>query len=414
MAPMLAGPRRRRVPRPLRVLFVVTLLVIAGCGAYVGYAAVRSAQPVTLPAPTGHYAVGRTITEWADGTRADPLAPRSGSPRRLSVWLWYPATPGIDTRTAPYTPGPWAGLHFGGALAWTETGFDDVRVHAVADAPIAAGRFPVVVLEPGLGFAAPQYTTIAENLASRGYVVAGVTPTYSANLTVIGGTALPATEAGNPPVFDTGDLHAGPAQAAGGRLAGVWADDARFVAAQAAGLQVRGRFAGHIDTTTTVYVGHSLGGAAALEACRADPHCGGAADLDGTQYGAVVHTGLTKPLLLIGSQSTCITGTCEPATPGDQADQDTARSLLSASTGPVWCYRIRGAEHFDFTDYGAYYLAVPADFLLALGSIDGSEALTITDAYLGAFVDRAARGRPDALLSTPAPHPQVEVQHAAH
>lgn len=389
-------------------------LVIVGFGAYVGYAAIRSAQPVTLPAPTGQYPVGRTITEWTDITRSDPLAPQGGSPRRLPVWLWYPAAPAAGAKTAPYTPGAWAGLHLGGALAWTETGFDDVRVHAVADAPVAPGLFPVVVLEPGLGFAAPQYTTIAESLASHGYLVVGITPTYSANLTVVGGTALPATEAGNPRAFDTADLHAGRAQDAGNRLVDVWADDARFAATQAAGLQTRGRFAGHVGTTTTVYIGHSFGGAAALEACRSDPHCVGAADLDGTQYGAVVHSGLTKPLLLVGSEAACITGTCEPATPGDRADQGTARSLLAASSGPSWCYRIRGAEHFDFTDYGAYYLAAPADLLLALGPIDGRVALDITDAYLGAFVDRAVRGRPDALLSAPAPYPQVEVQHTAH
>ncbi|MDT7806060.1 MAG: hypothetical protein QOI78_9493, partial [Actinomycetota bacterium] len=276
--------------------------------------------------------------------------------------------------------------------------------------PVAAGRFPVVVLEPGLGFAVPQYTAIAENLASLGYLVAGVTPTYSANLTVLDGTTVPSSEAGNPSAFDSADLHSGQAQATGDRLVDVWAADARFTAAQTARLQAQGRFAGHVDTTSTVYIGHSFGGAAALEACRTDPRCAGAADLDGTQYGAVVHSGLTKPLMLIGSQDSCVTGICEPATPSDQADQDTARSLLDAGTGPVWCYRLAGAEHFDFTDYGAYYLAAPADFVLALGPIDGNVALTVTNAYLGAFADHVVRGRPEAVLGTPSPYPQAEVQ----
>ncbi|VVJ24906.1 lipase (secreted protein) [Amycolatopsis camponoti] len=59
-----------------------------------------------------------------------------------------------------------------------------------------------MVLLPGLGFAAPQYTTIAEDLASQGYLVTGVTPTYSANLTLVGGAPVPADEAGNPAAFD--------------------------------------------------------------------------------------------------------------------------------------------------------------------------------------------------------------------
>ncbi|MGH3430053.1 MAG: hypothetical protein ACRD3Q_12985, partial [Terriglobales bacterium] len=49
-----------------------------------------------------------------------------------------------------------------------ETRFGAIRTQSLVDAPVAAGKFPLVVLEPGLGFSAPQYTTIAENLASRG------------------------------------------------------------------------------------------------------------------------------------------------------------------------------------------------------------------------------------------------------
>jgi predicted dienelactone hydrolase len=63
-----------------------------------------------------------------------------------------------------------------GPPGWGETSFDDIHDHALADVPVAVGRFPVAILEPGMGFAAPQYTTIAENLASHGYLVVGVTP----------------------------------------------------------------------------------------------------------------------------------------------------------------------------------------------------------------------------------------------
>ncbi|MFJ9779079.1 alpha/beta hydrolase [Amycolatopsis sp. NPDC101161] len=387
--------------RALRVLLVLVAALVLLGGGYLGYAAVRASRPVTLPTPAGPYAVGRTIAEWTDHTRDDPLAPRSGTPRRLSVWSWYPTTVSAGSNPAPYTPGPWAGLHLGAPMGWGETSFDEVRTHSTADAPAAAGRFPVIVLEPGLGFAAPQYTAFAESLAGRGYLVLGVTPTYSANLTVLDGAAVPATEAGNPPVFDAGDLHQGAAQAAGDRLVDVWAADARFAASQAAASPLA-------DPATTVYIGHSLGGAAALEACHSDPHCAGAADLDGTQYGAVVHSGLTKPVLLFGSENSCVTGMCLPAAPADRADQETARTMLAASSGPAWRYRIRGTEHFDFSDYNAYYLAAPIRSALALGDIAGSEALTIVDAYLGAFADHVTRGEPEPLLTGPPPYPEVE------
>jgi dienelactone hydrolase len=388
------------------------LVLVVALGGYVGYAAIRSAQPVTLPAPTGAYPVGRTIADWTDHTRTDPLAPQPGMPRQLSVWLWYPAAPAPGTQPAPYAPGAWAGLHLSGLTGLGETSFDNVHDHAFADVPVAAGRFPVAVLEPGMGFAAPQYTTLAENLASHGYLVAGVTPTYSANLTVLDGQTESKTDAGNPSAFDATNLHAGQAQAAGDRLVSIWAADDRFAAAQLATQDTSGRFAGHVNSTKTVYLGHSFGGAAALAACGSDPHCAGAVDLDGTQYGSIVHSGLAKPMMLIASQNSCATGTCQPANPGDQTSRTTARTLLDASTGAVWCYQINGAEHFNFSDYGSYYLAAPIRSLLALGTINGADALTITDAYLTAFVDHVTQDRTEPLLTDrSSPYPQVDVQH---
>jgi len=397
----------RRWRRILKALLLLVIVVVVATGGYLGYVAIRSAQPVTLPAPTGTYPVGRSTVEWIDHGRVDPLEPRPGMPRELSVWLWYPAQPGSGRQPAPYAPGLWAGLHNGG---FAETGFDHVVDHAFADVSVAAGRFPVVVLEPGLGFAAPQYTTVAENLASHGYVVAGVTPTYSANLTVLNGHTVSATDAGNP-AFDGSDLHDGSAQAAGDRLIGVWAADGHFAASQ---VDTDSRFTGHVDRTKTIYIGHSLGGAAALEACRTDQHCVGAVDLDGTQYGPVVRSGLTKPMLIIASENSCVTGTCDPVDADGRSSLDTARTLLASSTGPAWCYQLDGAAHFNFSDYGAYYLAAPLRALLALGSIDGDTALTIVNAYLTAFVDRVALSRPESLLGQrPSPFHEVEVQRTS-
>jgi pimeloyl-ACP methyl ester carboxylesterase len=52
-----------------------------------------------------------------------------------------------------------------------------------------------------------------------------------------------------------------------------------FAATQVPGLDRTGRFAGHVNVARTVYLGHSFGGAASLEACRTAPHCAGAVDL---------------------------------------------------------------------------------------------------------------------------------------
>lgn len=411
MAPVVFGARTRRWRRRcLRTSLVLVVTVVLVVGGYIAYVAVRANQPVTLPAPTGRYPVGRTLFDWTDRARIDPLAPRPGVRRELSVWLWYPASPGPHPQHAVYAPGAWAGLHLNGVAGVAETSFDDVHNHAWADATAATGRFPLVVLAPGMGFAAPQYTALAENLASHGYLVAGVTPTYSANLTILDGRAVSATKAGDPPAFDAINLHTGQAQAAGDRLVDVWASDERFVAAKIASLNKTGPLAGRIAAGVTVYLGHSFGGAAALEACGSDPRCVGAVDLDGTQYGPVVHSGLDRPMLLMGSQNSCVTGVCRPANTADRADLETARALLSAS-GPAWCYQISGAEHFNFSDYGSYYLAAPIRSQLALGSVNGPDALTITGAYLTAFVDHVTQGLHEPLLTDrSSPYPEIDVQ----
>lgn len=387
-------PWLRRGAKPVLSLVLVTLLAVAG---YVAWVGVRRGQPVTLPAPSGQYPVGRVNFDWTDHSRLDPLASRAGVPRELSVWMWYPAQRGVGGERAPYAPGVWGQLHVQGPPGFLEGSFGTVRNQALGGVPVARGRFPIVVLEPGMGLSAPQYTVLAEDLASHGYLVAGVTPTYSANLTVLHAEAVHSTVAGNPP--DLGG-HTGPAAAVADRLVDVWSEDARFVASTVAELDRNGPFAGRLEQDSVAYVGHSFGGATALQACHTDPHCAGAVDLDGTQFGSVVQAGLHAPLLIVGAENSCVTGTCRARSAEDRADRDTAQSLLSASTGPTWCYSVDGAQHLNFTDDAALFLAPPLRNLFALGSIDGDRGLAIQDAYVIAFLDQSLNDRPQPLLSS--------------
>ncbi|BCJ33939.1 hypothetical protein Athai_14420 [Actinocatenispora thailandica] len=369
--------RRHRISQALLGLPLVVLLALAGTVTYLG---VRHVLPRTLPAPTGPYQVGRTAYDWTDGHRIDPLAPDPGQHRELSVWVWYPAPAGTTGAPAPYAPGHWAGMLQFGILA---NRLDAVRTHSIEGAPVSAGRFPLVLLEPGMGLGAPQFSTLAENLASHGYVVAGVTPTYSANRTVLHGHAVDATTRGNPRNFS---------QAAGDRLVPVWAADARFVARRMAA--VGGPLSGHVDATHVAYLGHSFGGAASLQACHDDPRCAGAADLDGTPHGQVVTTGLTAPMMLLGTPGDCLAGTCHPADAAHREILAASTSLRAASSGPSFRYEIAGAEHFNFTDYGAYYIPRALHGLTQLGPIDGDRALVVVSAYVTAFVTAVLRGGP--------------------
>jgi dienelactone hydrolase len=400
----LPGPYRAFLPRAAAAFVAAVLLGAVG----VGYVVFRSSRGVALPDPDGSYGVGRASFEWVDRARSDPLAPRPGAPRELSVWLWYPTSTEAGGATAPYAPDGWDRLRLAFPLSLGESRLDRVRTHSIADAPVAGGRFPLVVLLPGLGFSAPQYASFAEHLASHGYLVAGVTPTYSANVTVLDGRVVPQSAAGKPAALESSDTKA--ATSAGDHLVEVWADDALFTAKEVAQLDAGGPLAHHVDPARTAYVGHSFGGAASLEACRRDPHCVGAVDLDGTPYGPVVEAGLRQPLMIVGSESSCVVGVCDPSAASDRADLTAAHSLLAHSTGSSWRYRIVGGRHFNFSDYGVYYLALPVRFLLALGPIGGRREILIVNSYLTAFLDHAARGGPASLLDQdPAPFAEVRI-----
>jgi dienelactone hydrolase len=353
---------------------------------YVLAMAAFSSGQVVLPALNGKYQVGRTSFEWVDPGRTDPLDPHGG-PRTLAVWLWYPAPADAAGPHPAYAPGLWSKLAFGAPAGWFETDFGKIRVRSIDGTPVADGRFPVVVLEPGMGFAAPQYSALAESLASQGYVVAGLTPTYSANLTVLGGQTVTSNKQGNPP--DLGG-HDGTTGQVGDRLATGWATDARFVADQVFALGRTGRFGGKIEPKVA-YVGHSFGGASSLEACRVDPRCAGAVDLDGTQFGQVVTSGLAKPFLILGAGDSCTTGTCGPEAKDQGGEREAAAKLLKASTGPHWLVVVSGAHHLNFTDYGLYFLGPPLRNLIGLGSIDGRRAVAIEEDYLAAFLNHAVQ-----------------------
>src|SRR5947199_3009875 len=96
--------RQGRQRHVLASLLALTLTALALTGGYLGYIAARHARTITLPIPNGPYAIGRTIVDWTDQTRADPLSPHPASVRSLSVWLWYPAPTGTTAGPAPYAP----------------------------------------------------------------------------------------------------------------------------------------------------------------------------------------------------------------------------------------------------------------------------------------------------------------------
>jgi hypothetical protein len=73
--------QRGLVRRIFRGFAILVILVALGLAVLLGSLWVEHRSAITLPAPTGTFAVGRAIYDWTDGANVDKLAPVAGTKR---------------------------------------------------------------------------------------------------------------------------------------------------------------------------------------------------------------------------------------------------------------------------------------------------------------------------------------------
>src|SRR6267378_436029 len=197
------------VPRLLRRLLkgfaVLAMLGVLGVGALSGFLWLEHRTNVTLPTPTGFFAVGRAIQDWTDSVALDTLAPVPGTKRELLVWIWYPSAAGQSVVMDDYLPArlrPKAEAS-GGVNIWTLLTRDvsNVRGHSARDPDVSPQQqsYPVVIMRAGASSGVLNYSTLAEDLASHGYVVVGFDAPYRTGVVVFpDGRVMRRTQENNP------------------------------------------------------------------------------------------------------------------------------------------------------------------------------------------------------------------------
>ncbi|MEU5283878.1 alpha/beta hydrolase [Streptomyces sp. NPDC020755] len=355
-------------------------------------------SPPTLPPPTGRYATGRDTLFLTDHARPDPWVPAAG-PRRLLVSLNYPARPGTGGDPAPYMTDEEA------RLMLVQRGLEDVvpaeRVsatgtHARTAARPAPGRFPLVLLSPGFGTPRATLTGLAEELASRGYVVATADHPYEST-----GTQLPDGRVLTCAACDTVDAQ--PDQAARQKvLAAVStgrAADFSFLLDRLTGPDPAWRHARTIDPHRVGMAGHSIGGNAASSTMAADRRVDAGVNLDGTFFDPA-------PVRGLGGRSFLMLGTDPGHGPGGDTSWDDAWNRLD---GFKRWLTVRDSGHFTFTDIPGIGEQLGIEDPDA--PLSAARSTTITRSYVTAFLDRSLRGRPSRLLHGPTPdNPEVLFQ----
>ncbi|MFC4070006.1 poly(ethylene terephthalate) hydrolase family protein, partial [Actinoplanes subglobosus] len=236
--------------------------------------AAQAAEPLQLSAPTGRHPVGATELYLKDTSRPDPWVPGQTA-RELMVTLWYPTDTRRGTRTEYLSAEESRLLIEGKHLEGVPPDiFSTVGTHAVVDAKPAgrARSLPLIVLSPGWTQPIATLTGLAEDLASHGYVVAGINHTYETYaITFPDGriTGCAACALDNDRTFF-------------GRLYRSRAADVSFVLDELTGRHPAWRGGRLIDASRIGVAGHSAGGAAALAALMTDPRIDAGIDVDGT------------------------------------------------------------------------------------------------------------------------------------
>lgn len=342
--------------------------------------------PVTLPAPTGAHPVGTTAVYLKDASRADPWN-LDVEARELKVTLWYP-TRQRDGQRAPYmTPREsellLKGLRIGGVPSDV---LSTIRTNAITDAEPTGEKLPLVVLSPGFTKPITTLTSLAEELASRGYVVAGIDHTYESYATALDGGRVAeclACDSDTDPGF-------------GARVVASRAADVSLVLDELTESHSAWDGSALIDGSRIAMVGQSIGGASAMAAMLADSRVHAGINLDGTMYARIPKSGFSRPFLFLGT---------EQHVPGGR-DHSWDRDWKLLTGWKRWLV-LSGAEHLSFTDSpllaGALGLRPPGHVLPA------ARAAELTRTYTAAFLDQHLRSQRQPLLEEPSSrYPEVK------
>ncbi|MFF9484864.1 alpha/beta hydrolase family protein [Streptomyces sp. NPDC014676] len=409
MLPVLAGAAfalpfavspllRRRTGRPAwRARWWLALPGSVACVGLIatGPSAAWAFPVPVFPEPSGHFAVGTRVTQWTDPNRPETATADPHDRRTLVVQLWYPARKSpAGTQRARYVGRTEreartvsdALARYAGLPGFLVDGVPRARTHAVFNAPVAdkGGRFPVVLFSPGLGGVRTQNTAWAEELASHGYVVAALDHPYDSAAVVLADGRTVNTE-----IVSTGDDDEDNERAV--ETTGIRAADLSFVLTQLGRPDqggIAGPLAGRLDTGRAAVTGHSLGGAAALQAARQDRRFDAVINLDGYPRDPDPRS-YRQPALVLTQAIT-------PDT--DPRYIPRLTQVLKLSTATSYRLTVPGAAHLTFMDAPLYLPPVPS----MVGSLGRAESPHVVAATTLAFLDTTLRhgpGDPAAVLS---------------
>jgi dienelactone hydrolase len=356
---------------------------------------------ISLPVPGGSNPVG-TATYFLERETEHGA-------RQLTVQAWYPSenrSPGASF--APYLP-DW---EVSNALREQEYYGQPAELigqwrsletrSAMGVAPATSEKLPVVLFSPGLGVIRANYTTFAQELASRGFAVLLVEPPDSGFVRNSNGSLGKSEDEDF-----TDDSEPDWVQ-----VEATWADD--LIEAAAWLTDRRLPLNGVLDLDRLAVMGHSLGGAAAFEACRIDQRFRACINLDGLSHGTAQASGVGRPALFVKSEPRYSDE--DLATRGRTREsweqmvakmRPVVQGAIANSTAPGYFVEILGTGHMSFSD--APWVMPETITQFGGNLLTAERSHQIVTGVLLAFLQETLFNVPNALDQTVRHLPEVQM-----
>ncbi|KAH6618423.1 PAF acetylhydrolase family protein [Boeremia exigua] len=308
-----------------------------------------------IPSPPGRYNVTITTGAIVDNNRDS---------RTFMLSVFQPAT---CTSTVPVVYMPNRTAAYEGTLAKRNynISYDLTPLFATARQPVCPKNYsprddaPVLLLSPGYRGSRLYYNFLASAIASEGITVITMDhPGETSCITYPNGTAV-YVDLPNPTNIDDETPYAY-----------VRAADASFIIDQLSNATAMAKLVPRkVPTDRIVMAGHSIGGASAMLAASQDSRIRGVINWDGPFFGSLPSSGLSQPLLYVGTRRS------EPR----------FTAIWPKLNGPKLWVEIANLTHEGMTDLPTLFQAVKENNteMLAqlLGTIAPEQSVGILAAY---------------------------------